>query len=139
LSRLGYSDQNWLSSPSNPFNNGKRKRFHQRRCPDRNRSFRKEILGYVLHLLFRTKFIAGQNTRASQSTEGQKLSKIDRENEVAPPAKVDVSVGKAIAKARSEKDPPWKQSDLAQKINEKPSVINGMSPPVLEEHADCRL
>jgi ribosome-binding protein aMBF1 (putative translation factor) len=37
-----------------------------------------------------------------------------------------MSVGKAIAKARAEKTPPLKQSDLAQKINEKPSVINGM-------------
>jgi len=37
-------------------------------------------------------------------------------------------VGKAIAKARAEKTPPWKQSDLAQKVNEKPSVINGKTP-----------
>jgi putative transcription factor len=36
-----------------------------------------------------------------------------------------MSVGRAIAKARAEKTPPWKQSDLAQKVNEKPSVING--------------
>jgi putative transcription factor len=70
--------------------------------------------------------LAGSNTKAAQSTEGQRLTKIDRENEVAPPPKVDLSVGKAIAKARAEKTPPLKQSDLAQKINEKPSVINGM-------------
>jgi putative transcription factor len=70
--------------------------------------------------------LVGSNTRAAQSTEGQRLTKIDRENEVAPPPKVDMSVGKAIAKARAEKTPPLKQSDLAQKINEKPSVINGM-------------
>ena len=68
--------------------------------------------------------LAGQNTRAAHSTEGQHLTKVDRENEVAPPPKVDLGVGKAIAKARGEKDPPWKQADLAQKINEKPSVIN---------------
>jgi len=37
---------------------------------------------------------------------------------------VDLSVGKAIAKARADKTPPWKQSELAQKVNEKPSVIN---------------
>jgi putative transcription factor len=69
--------------------------------------------------------IAGHNTRAAHATDGQRLTKIDRENEVAPPPKIDVTVGKAIAKARAEKTPPWKQSDLAQKINEKPSVING--------------
>ena len=69
--------------------------------------------------------LAGHNTKAAQATDGQHLSKVDRENEIAPPPKVDLSVGRAIAKARSEKTPPWKQSDLAQKINEKPSVING--------------
>jgi putative transcription factor len=35
-----------------------------------------------------------------------------------------LSVGRAIAKARADKQPPWKQSELAQKVNEKPSVIN---------------
>jgi len=69
--------------------------------------------------------IAGQNAKAARSTEGQHLTKIDRENEVAPPPKLDITVGKTIAKARAEKDPPMKQSELAQKINEKPSVING--------------
>jgi len=70
------------------------------------------------------KYTGGTNTKAAQSTDGQRLTKIDRENEVAPPPKVDMSVGKAIAKARSEKTPPLKQADLAQKVNEKPSVIN---------------
>jgi putative transcription factor len=73
------------------------------------------------------KFTGGTNTKAAQSTDGQRLTKIDRENEVAPPPKIDLSVGKAIAKARSEKNPPLKQAELAQKVNEKPSVINGTS------------
>ncbi|KAI5811653.1 multi protein bridging factor 1-domain-containing protein [Peziza echinospora] len=55
---------------------------------------------------------------------GQRLTKIDRENEVAPPAKIDASVGKAMAKARSEMTPTMTQKDLATKVNEKPSVIN---------------
>jgi len=73
--------------------------------------------------------VAGHNTKAGQSTEGQRLTKIDRENEVAAPLKVDLSVGRAIAKARADKTPPWKQADLAQKVNEKPSVINGTTLP----------
>lgn len=59
-----------------------------------------------------------------QSTDGQRLTKVDRENEVAPPKKVDQSVGKAMAKARQEKEPPMTQKELATKVNEKPSVIN---------------
>ncbi|ODV96848.1 hypothetical protein PACTADRAFT_48656 [Pachysolen tannophilus NRRL Y-2460] len=54
--------------------------------------------------------------------EGQKLAKIDRENEVAPPKKIDASVGKAISKARLDKK--MTQKDLATKVNEKQNVIN---------------
>jgi putative transcription factor len=50
------------------------------------------------------------------------LTKVDRENEVAPPKTVDMSVGKAMAAARQEKK--MTQKDLATKVNEKPSVIN---------------
>ncbi|KAI8138525.1 multi protein bridging factor 1-domain-containing protein [Fennellomyces sp. T-0311] len=52
----------------------------------------------------------------------QRIAKLDRDNDVAPPAKVDVSVGRAIQKARMEKS--ITQKDLAQKINEKPQVVN---------------
>jgi putative transcription factor len=69
----------------------------------------------------------------------QRIAKLDRENEVAPPPKVNASVGKvgtvltrrssrerlhsmqAIQTARMEKQ--LTQKDLAQKTNEKPSVI----------------
>jgi len=71
-------------------------------------------------------------------TDHQKIAKIDRENEVAPPPKVSASVGKvqtfhlvrgpvfdgfaqAIQQARMEKG--LSQKDCAQKINEKPSVL----------------
>ena len=37
-----------------------------------------------------------------------------------------MAVGKVISRARAGKTPPMKQSELAQKINEKPSVINGI-------------
>jgi len=67
------------------------------------------------------KYITGNKTA---DPNGQRLTKIDRENEVAPPPKIDVQVGKAMAKARSDKTPPMTQKDLATKVNEKPSVIN---------------
>ncbi|KAI9268230.1 multi protein bridging factor 1-domain-containing protein [Phascolomyces articulosus] len=52
----------------------------------------------------------------------QRIAKLDRDNDVAPPPKVDVSVGRALQKARQEKG--ITQKDLAQKINEKPQVVN---------------
>ncbi|KAK9492783.1 multi protein bridging factor 1-domain-containing protein [Lipomyces doorenjongii] len=66
------------------------------------------------------KYGAGANK--ALGTEGQRLAKIDRENEVAPPPKIDFSVGKAISKARAEKG--LTQKDLAVKVNEKSNIIN---------------
>ena len=71
-------------------------------------------------------------------TDHQRIVKLDRENEVAPPAKVAPSVGrvglllsptalclsyhvKAMQTARMELK--LSQKDVAQKINEKPSVL----------------
>ncbi|KAF7974081.1 hypothetical protein HWV62_23965 [Athelia sp. TMB] len=66
------------------------------------------------------KISAGGN-KAHVGTDHQRIAKLDRENEVAPPAKIAPSVGKAIQTARQEKQ--FTQKDLAQKVNEKPSVI----------------
>ncbi|KZT74215.1 MBF1-domain-containing protein [Daedalea quercina L-15889] len=66
------------------------------------------------------KVTAGTN-KAHVGTDHQRIAKLDRENEVAPPPKVLPSVGKAIQTARMEKQ--FSQKDLAQKVNEKPSVI----------------
>lgn len=66
------------------------------------------------------KYGAGGNRVGS--SEGQRLTKIDRENEVAPPAKVSMDVGKAIQRGRQEKK--LTQKDLATRVNEKPNVIN---------------
>ncbi|KAK9382310.1 multi protein bridging factor 1-domain-containing protein [Kockiozyma suomiensis] len=66
------------------------------------------------------KFGAGSNKNSG--AEGQRLAKIDRENEVAPPPKIDLSVGKAISKARLDKS--LTQKDLAVKVNEKSNIIN---------------
>ncbi|KAI8084838.1 multi protein bridging factor 1-domain-containing protein [Halteromyces radiatus] len=62
-------------------------------------------------------------TNSSQAnTDHRRIAKLDRENEVAPPPKVDVSVGKALQKGRQDKG--MTQKDLAQLINEKPQVVN---------------
>jgi len=66
------------------------------------------------------KVTAGGN-KAHQGTDHQRIAKLDRENEVAPPSKIPPSVGKAIQTARMEKE--LSQKDVAQKINEKPSVL----------------
>lgn len=66
------------------------------------------------------KVTAGLN-KAHQGTDHQRIAKLDRENEVAPPPKIAPTVGKAIQTARMEKQ--LSQKDLAQKVNEKPSVI----------------
>jgi len=66
------------------------------------------------------KVTAGGN-KAHVGTDHQRIAKLDRENEVAPPAKIAPTVGKAIQTARMDKG--FTQKDLAQKVNEKPSVI----------------
>ncbi|KAG1796794.1 multi protein bridging factor 1-domain-containing protein [Suillus plorans] len=66
------------------------------------------------------KVTAGGN-KARPGPDHQRIAKLDRENEVAPPPKVNASVGKAIQTARMDKQ--LTQKDLAQKTNEKPSVI----------------
>ncbi|KAJ6500389.1 ylMBF1 [Mycena sanguinolenta] len=66
------------------------------------------------------KITAGGN-KAHAGTDHQRIAKLDRENEVAPPAKIAPSVGRAIQDARLELK--LSQKDVAQKINEKPSVL----------------
>jgi len=65
--------------------------------------------------------VAGGTNKSHQGTDHQRIAKLDRENEVAPPPKVPASVGKAIQQARMGKG--LSQKDCAQKINEKPSVL----------------
>ncbi|KAI9466026.1 MBF1-domain-containing protein [Lactarius psammicola] len=67
------------------------------------------------------KKVAGGANKARQGTDHQRIVKLDRENEVAPPAKVAPSVGRAIQTARMELK--LSQKEVAQKINEKPSVL----------------
>ncbi|KAG8684691.1 multiprotein-bridging factor 1 [Ceratobasidium sp. 395] len=51
----------------------------------------------------------------------QKIAKLDRDNDVAPPPKILPSVGKAMQTARMELK--LSQKDVAAKINEKQSVL----------------
>jgi len=67
------------------------------------------------------KKVTGGSNKAHQGTDHQRIAKLDRENEVAPPPKISPSVGRAIQTARQ--DLELSQKDLAQKINEKPSVL----------------
>jgi len=67
------------------------------------------------------KKMASGSNKARQGTDHQRIVKLDRENEVAPPAKVASSVGRAMQTARMELK--LSQKDVAQKINEKPSVL----------------
>jgi len=68
-----------------------------------------------------SKKVSGGGNKAHQGTDHQRIVKLDRENEVAPPAKVAPSVGRAMQTARMELK--LSQKDVAQKINEKPSIL----------------
>ncbi|CAG8473793.1 11821_t:CDS:2 [Paraglomus brasilianum] len=66
------------------------------------------------------KTTGGTNRHTQQ--DHQRLAKVDRENDVAPPSKLSPSVGKLIQQARQAKG--LTQKDLAMKISEKANVIN---------------
>jgi len=65
--------------------------------------------------------VAGGSNKAHQGTDHQRIAKLDRDNEVAPPPKVNPSVGKAMQTARLELK--LSQKDLAATVNEKVSVL----------------
>jgi len=67
------------------------------------------------------KKVSGGANKARQGTDHQRIVKLDRDNEVAPPTKVAPSVGRAMQTARQELK--LSQKDVAHKINEKPSVL----------------
>jgi len=76
--------------------------------------------GAVVGTEKKAKAVSGVN-KAHSGTDHQRIVKLDRENEVAPPSKVAPSVGRAMQTARMELK--LSQKDVAQKINEKPSVL----------------
>lgn len=61
-------------------------------------------------------------TNTSGNSEGQRLTKVDRETDIVKPKKLDSGVGKIISRVRNDKK--MSQKDLATRVNEKPTVIN---------------
>ncbi|QRV74907.1 multiprotein bridging factor 1 [Ceratobasidium sp. AG-Ba] len=61
------------------------------------------------------------SNKGHQGPDHQKIAKLDRDNDVAPPPKILPSVGKAMQTARMELK--LSQKDVAAKINEKQSVL----------------
>lgn len=62
------------------------------------------------------------STNVRGNSEGQRLTKVDRETDIVKPKKIDGEVGKIMSRVRNDKK--LSQKDLATRVNEKPSVIN---------------
>ncbi|PVG01839.1 putative MBF1-multi protein bridging factor mediates GCN4-dependent transcriptional activation [Serendipita vermifera] len=63
----------------------------------------------------------GGSNKAHQGPDHQRIAKLDRDNEVAPPPKINPAVGRAMQAARLAMQ--LSQKDLANRINEKQSVL----------------
>lgn len=85
-------------------------------------------LSFVLYtILLSIARLTCNQAAASASQEGQRLTKVDRSDDIVKPKTVGAVVGQAISKARSEakndKGTTMTQKDLATKCNSTPTII----------------
>nr|ASK39415.1 MBF1 [Umbilicaria muehlenbergii]ASK39416.1 MBF1 [Umbilicaria muehlenbergii]ASK39417.1 MBF1 [Umbilicaria muehlenbergii]ASK39418.1 MBF1 [Umbilicaria muehlenbergii] len=76
------------------------------------------------------KFAVG-NAASKPGVEGQRLTKVDRADDIVAPPKMDAKIGGLIAARRSDPEGPYKmtQSELAKKINVDVAKIKKLESP----------
>jgi len=63
------------------------------------------------------KFTAGNASNKSASSEGQRLTKVDRSDDIVAPQKLDTKIAEAIKNRRAQEGFKLTQAQLAQKVN----------------------